>query len=73
VSIEIKQDLEAKTLEFTQAKYWENAVERFAEFLSKDGVKERRMPLSAADEKLLTEPNAKKKLRRRSIYLTLIC
>jgi hypothetical protein len=57
VSIEIQQDLEAKTFELTQVKYWEKAVERFSEFLSKDGAKERRVPLSAADERLLTEPN----------------
>jgi hypothetical protein len=57
VSIEIQQDLEAKTLELTQTTYWEKAVERFSEFLSKDGAKERRVPLSAADERLLTEPN----------------
>ncbi len=31
-------------------------MERFAEFLPKDKVKERRVPLSAADERLLTEP-----------------
>ena len=57
VSIEIQQDLEAKTLELTQVNYWEKAVERFSEFLSQDGAKERRVPLSAADERLLTEPN----------------
>jgi hypothetical protein len=56
VSIEIKQDLEQRTLELTQKVYWEKAVERFAEFLPKDKVKERRVPLSAADEKMLTEP-----------------
>jgi hypothetical protein len=43
-------------LELTQKVYWEKAVERFAEFLPKDKVKERRVPLSAADEKMLTEP-----------------
>jgi hypothetical protein len=56
VSIEIKQDLEQRTLELTQKTYWEKAVERFAEFLPKDKVKERRVPLSAVDEKMLTEP-----------------
>ena len=56
VSIEIKQDLENKTVELTQEKYWEKAVERFADFLPNGKVKERRVPLSAADEKLLTEP-----------------
>jgi hypothetical protein len=56
VSIEIKQDLKRKTLELTQSMYWEKAVERFAEYLPKEGAKERRVPLSAADERLLTEP-----------------
>jgi hypothetical protein len=56
VSIEINQDLNMKTLELTQAKYWEKALERFAEFLPKEKVKERRVPLSAADERLLNEP-----------------
>jgi hypothetical protein len=56
VSIEIKQDLENKTVELTQVKYWEKSVERFAEFLPNGQAKERRVPLSAADEKMLTEP-----------------
>ena len=56
VSIEIKQDLINKTLELTQSSYWEKAVERFAEFLPKEGAKGRRVPLSATDERLLTEP-----------------
>jgi hypothetical protein len=56
VSIEIRQDLDNKTLELTQSKYWEKAVERFAEFLPKNNMKDRRVPLSAADERLLTEP-----------------
>jgi hypothetical protein len=56
VSIEIKQDLVNKTLELTQSSYWEKAVERFAEFLPKNGAKQRRVPLSASDERLLTEP-----------------
>jgi hypothetical protein len=56
VSIEIKQDLRKRTLELTQSMYWEKAVERFAEYLPKEGAKERRVPLSAADERLLTEP-----------------
>ena len=56
VSIEIKQDMENKTVELTQVKYWEKAVERFAEFLPNGKAKERRVPLSAADEKLLIEP-----------------
>jgi len=56
VSIEIKQDMKNKTVELTQSKYWEKAVERFAEFLPNGKAKERRVPLSAADEKLLVEP-----------------
>jgi hypothetical protein len=56
VSIEIKQDMENITLELTQTKYWEKAVERFEEFLPKDNVRVRRVPLSAADERLLIEP-----------------
>jgi hypothetical protein len=56
VSIEIKQHLEKRTLELTQSVYWEKAVERFAEFLHKEKLKERRVPLSALDERMLTEP-----------------
>jgi hypothetical protein len=56
VSIEIKQDMANKTVELTQSSYWEKAVERFAEFLPKGSVKERRVPLSATDEKMLSEP-----------------
>jgi hypothetical protein len=56
VSIEINQDLTSKTVELTQKQYWVKAVERFAEYLPKQGIKERRVPLSAADERLLTEP-----------------
>ncbi len=56
VSIEIKQDLTLKTVELTQKIYLEKAVERFAEFLQKHRRKERRVPLSSADERLLTEP-----------------
>jgi hypothetical protein len=44
-------------VELTQSKYWEKAVERFAEFLPKGEVKHRRIPLSSADEKILTEPS----------------
>ena len=56
VSIEIKQDCTLKTVELTQKAYWEKAMERFAEFLQKQRGKKRRVPLSAADERLLTEP-----------------
>ncbi len=57
VSIEIKQDLESRTVELTQAKYWEKAVERFTEFLPSGQAKERRVPLSPTDERMLTEPS----------------
>ena len=57
VSIKIAQDLENKTLELTQEQYWEKAVERFAEFLPNGKAKDRRVPLSASDERLLTEPS----------------
>jgi hypothetical protein len=56
VSIEINQDLTSKTVELTQKQYWEKAVERFAEFLPKGAIKERRVPLSPTDERLLAEP-----------------
>ena len=56
VSIEIKQDLEQKTLELTQSEYWEKAVQRFAEFFPNGMTKERRVPLSPADERLLADP-----------------
>jgi len=56
VSIEIKQDCTLKTVELTQKAYWEKAMERFADFLQKQRGKKRRVPLSAADEKMLTEP-----------------
>ena len=56
VSIEIHQDLTSRTVELTQSRYWEKAVERFSEFLPKGEIKIRRVPLSAADERLLTEP-----------------
>jgi hypothetical protein len=56
VSIEINQDLKQKTVELTQAQYWEKAVERFKEFFPKGIVKERRVPLSPTDERALAEP-----------------
>jgi hypothetical protein len=59
VSIEIKQDLSFKTVELTQKQYWEKAVERFSDFLPKDKRKERRVPLSATDERMLTGPTDK--------------
>jgi hypothetical protein len=56
VSIEIVHDVEGKTLELKQEEYWVKAVERFKEYLGKDGPKTRLVPLSVADEKLLVEP-----------------
>jgi hypothetical protein len=40
----------------TQEEYWVKAVERFKDYLGKDGPKARLVPLSVADEKLLVEP-----------------
>jgi hypothetical protein len=57
VSIEIEHDVEGKTLEMKQEDYWVKAVERFKEYLGKDGPKIRLVPLSVADEKLLVEPS----------------
>jgi hypothetical protein len=56
VSIQINHQVDAKILELTQEDYWVKAVERFKEFLGKDGPKPRLVPLSAADDKLLIEP-----------------
>jgi hypothetical protein len=56
VSIKISHNLSAKTLELTQKDYWEKAVVRFKEFLPVNGPKERLVPLSPRDEKLLVEP-----------------
>jgi hypothetical protein len=49
--------LQNKTLELTQNQYWIKAIERFAELLPNGKAKDRRVPLSAADEILLTEPS----------------
>jgi hypothetical protein len=56
VSIEIHHDVEGKTLEMTQEDYWVKAIERFKNYLGKDGPKARLVPLSVANEKLLVEP-----------------
>jgi hypothetical protein len=56
VSIEIKHDIKGRTLELTQSDYWVKAIARFAAFLPEGGPANRKVPLSAADEKLLTEP-----------------
>jgi hypothetical protein len=55
VSINILHDVDAKILELQQEDYWEKAVERFKEYLGPNGPKERLVPLSPADEKLLVE------------------
>ncbi len=55
VPIQIKHDLDARTLELTQEDYWVKAVERFKDFLPKDVLKLRLVPLSPADEKFLME------------------
>ncbi len=57
VSIKIDHDLVKGTLELTQRDYWEKAVVRFKEFLPANGPKERMVPLSPSDERLLTEPS----------------
>jgi hypothetical protein len=57
VSIHLDHDLQRKTMELTQEEYWVKAVDRFKEFLSGDGPKERLVPLSPLDEKLLVEPS----------------
>ena len=56
VSIEIAHDVMGGVIELTQSVYWVKAVARFAEFLPKTGPTLRKVPLSAADEKLLIEP-----------------
>ena len=57
VSIEIVHQVKEKILELKQEEYWVKAVERFRCYLGKDGPKERLVPLSVADEKLLVEPS----------------
>jgi hypothetical protein len=59
VSIQINNNIERGFLELTQEEYWEKAVSRFKEFLPVDGPKERKVPLSPADERLLVEPTEK--------------
>jgi hypothetical protein len=50
--------VDAKILELKQEDYWVKAVERFKEFLGKDGPKTTLVPLSAANDKLLVEPTS---------------
>ncbi len=52
VSIQIGHKVNEGVLELTQEDYWIKAVDRFKEFLPSDGPKERKVPLSPADEKL---------------------
>ncbi len=49
--------MKGKTLELTQEDYWVKAVEkRFKDFLPSDGPKQRLVPLSPADERLILLP-----------------
>jgi hypothetical protein len=57
VSIQLNQDLQRKTMELTQEEYWVKAIDRFKEFLVGGKPKERLVPLSPLDEKLLVNPN----------------
>lgn len=57
VSIEINHQVKEGILELTQNEYWVKAIDRFKEFLPATGPKERKVPLSPADEKLLIEPS----------------
>jgi hypothetical protein len=56
VSLQIFHDIKGKVLELRQEDYWVNAIERFKEFLGPNGPRERLVPLSPADEKLLVDP-----------------
>jgi hypothetical protein len=58
VSIQMDHQVDAKILELKQEDYWVKAVERFKEFLGKDGPKTTLVPLSAANDKLLVEPTS---------------
>ena len=55
VSIDIKQDLDAGTLELSQENYWEKAVERFKEYMPANGPKRRGVPITSADMATLQE------------------
>jgi hypothetical protein len=57
VSIQLNHDMQRKTMELTQEEYWIKAIDRFKEFLNENGPKNRLVPLSPLDEKLLTEPS----------------
>ncbi len=57
VSIEINHQVKDGILELTQSAYWVKAIDRFKKFLPATGPKDRKVPLSPADEKLLGEPS----------------
>jgi hypothetical protein len=57
VSIEITHKVAEGILELTRKDYWVKAVERFKSCLPPSGQKDRKVPLSPADEKLLIEPS----------------
>jgi hypothetical protein len=59
VSIQVKHDKSGGTIELTQEDYWVKAIERFREYLPDGGPKQRLVPLSPADERLLVEPTEK--------------
>jgi hypothetical protein len=54
VAIETYQDMELKTAELKMPRYWKKAAGGFAHLFS-NGLKERRTPLTAYDEKILEE------------------
>jgi hypothetical protein len=58
VSISMKHDLSAGTMELTQPKYWESAVERFKIYLADSGPKKRAIPMSVPDYTLMVGPSA---------------
>jgi hypothetical protein len=51
----MKHDLKAGTMELTQPKYWESAVERFKVYLADSGPKRRSVPMSVPDYSLMTD------------------
>ncbi len=73
MSIEITHDVMSRKLELTQTEYWIKAVARFAKFLPEKEPIIRKVPLSAADEKLLMEPTAEEmKLAEHLPYASLL-
>ena len=55
VSIAMKHDIAAGTLELNQPDYWVAAVQRFRDYLPSIGPKKRSTPLSISDAALLVE------------------